>query len=203
MIKFRTLFARLFAVSLGAIVLAHVLTFVWIVHYRIPPPPPAGATVLPADRALILEASSHYFLVWPKAMLAFQGLALVGIAWYVSRSLTRPLKRFSQAAERLGDDLDSPPLDETGSLEARHVAGQLNQLQQSIRDQVDLRRRMLGAVSHDLRTPLSRLKLRLSLMDDSTLVGDMSKDIDAIVQVLDATQHYLHDAPQKPAATEL
>ncbi len=124
---------------------------------------------------------------------AIQGVALVGIAWYVSRSLTRPLKRFSQAAERLGDDLDSHPLNETGSVEARHVAGLLNRMQQAIRDQVDMRRRMLGAVSHHLRTPLSRLKLRVTMLDDAQLTADLTQDIDAIVKVLDATQHYLHD----------
>ncbi|WP_455921056.1 HAMP domain-containing protein [Pseudomonas putida] len=193
MIKSRTLFARIFAVSLGAIFLAHGLTYLWIVHYRIPPPPRLGTTLETDTPAQALEASSHYLLVWPKAMLAFQGLALVGIAWYVSRSLTRPLKRFSQAAERLGDDLDSRPLEETGSVEARHVAGLLNRMQQSIRDQVDMRRRMLGAVSHDLRTPLSRLKLRVTLLDDDRLAADITQDIDAIVKVLDATQHYLHD----------
>lgn len=195
MIKSRTLFARLFTVSLGAIFLAHALTYIWIVHYRIPPPPRLGVTPQTETPALALAASSHYLLVWPKAMLAFQGLALVGIAWYISRSLTRPLKRFSQAAERLGDDLDSQPLAETGSVEARHVAGLLNRMQQAIRDKFDERRRMLGAVSHDLRTPLSRLKLRLTLVDDPKLVADITQDIDAIVKVLDATQHYLHDKP--------
>ena len=191
----RTLFARLFTVSLGAIVLAHGLTYLWILHYRIPPPPRLGITDETLDPAQALEASSHYVLVWPKAMLAFQGLALVGIAWYVSRSLTRPLKRFSRAAERLGHDLDSAPLEETGDIEARQVAKRLNHMQQAIRDQMDMRRRMLGAVSHDLRTPLSRLKLRLMLLDDPALVADMSNDIEAIVRVLDATQHYLHDNP--------
>lgn len=199
MIKSRTLFARIFTVSLGAIILAHALTYMWIVHYRIPPPPRLGTTLQTETPRLALEASSHYLLVWPKAMLAFQGLALIAIAWYVSRSLTRPLKRFSQAAERLGDDLDSAPLAETGSVEARHVAGLLNHMQQAIRDQVEMRRRMLGAVSHDLRTPLSRLKLRLALLDDARLSADMTRDIDAIVQVLDATQHYLHDQPPPPA----
>jgi len=198
MIKSRTLFARLFTVSLGAIILAHVLTYVWIVHYRIPPPPRLEGMEQTLDPAQVVEASSHYLLVWPKAMLAFQGLALIAMAWYISRSMARPLKRFSRAAERLGNDLDSPPLEETGGVEARHVARQLNRMQQAIRDQMEMRRRMLGAVSHDLRTPLSRLKLRLALMDDATLVEDMSRDIDTIVKVLNATQHYLHDAPAPP-----
>ncbi|EIK95489.1 sensor histidine kinase [Pseudomonas sp. M47T1] len=198
MIKSRTLFARIFNVTLAAIFLAHGLTYLWIVHYRIPPPPRLGTTAQTADPALALEASSHYLLVWPKAMLAFQFLALIAMAWYVSRSLTRPLKRFSQAAERLGDNLDSRPLAETGSVEARHVASLLNRMQQSIRDQVDMRRRTLGAVSHDLRTPLSRLKLRLALLDDPVLTKEMSSDIDAIVKVLDATQHYLHDDTKAP-----
>ena len=189
----RTLFARLFTVSLGAIVLAHGLTYLWILHYRIPPPPRLGITDETLDPAQALEASSHYVLVWPKAMLAFQGLALVGIAWYVSRSLTRPLKRFSRAAERLGHDLDSAPLEETGGIEARQVAKRLNHMQQAIRDQVDMRRRMLGAVSHDLRTPLSRLKLRLEQIEDTRLQGQMRQDLDDMIGMLDATLSYLHE----------
>ncbi len=66
-------------------------------------------------------------------------------------------------------------------------------MQQRIREQVQQRSRMLGAVSHDLRTPLSRLKLRLEQIDDIKLQGQMRQDLDDMIGMLDATLTYLHE----------
>jgi signal transduction histidine kinase len=66
-------------------------------------------------------------------------------------------------------------------------------MQQRIREQVQQRARMLGAVSHDLRTPLSRLKLRLENISDEKLQGQMRQDLDDMIGMLDATLTYLHE----------
>ena len=66
-------------------------------------------------------------------------------------------------------------------------------MQKRIREQVQQRSRMLGAVSHDLRTPLSRLKLRLEQIDDIKLQGQMRQDLDDMIRMLDATLSYLHE----------
>jgi signal transduction histidine kinase len=97
--------------------------------------------------------------------LTFQFISLIIAAWYGAKLLSRPIQRLSEAAERLSLDLDSPPLDESGPQEARQAASTFNLMQRRIREQVSQRARMLGAVSHDLRTPLSRLKLRLEQID--------------------------------------
>ncbi|MDU1659375.1 MAG: HAMP domain-containing sensor histidine kinase, partial [Stenotrophomonas maltophilia] len=68
-----------------------------------------------------------------------------------------------------------------------------NLMQRRIREQVSQRARMLGAVSHDLRTPLSRLKLRLEQIDDMRLQGQMRHDLDDMIGMLDATLSYLHE----------
>jgi signal transduction histidine kinase len=118
---------------------------------------------------------------------------LIVAAWYGAKLLTRPIQRLSDAAERLSEDLDSPPLAESGPREARQAAYTFNLMQRRIREQVQQRSRMLGAVSHDLRTPLSRLKLRLEQINDSRLQDQMRQDLDDMIGMLDATLTYLHE----------
>ena len=94
-------------------------------------------------------------------LLAVIGLSLLGI-----RSATRPLARLSRAARRLGDDLDSPPLRETGPREVAATAVAFNRMQQRIQHQVEERERLFTAISHDLKTPLTRMRLRAEMLDD-------------------------------------
>lgn len=183
-----SLFARLFGVLLLAIVLAHVLAFIWFHFYGHPPPPPPP------------EAPPHVGLPpppppfgGPLVPLTFQLLTLVAAAWYGAGLLSRPIQHLAQAAERLSDDLDSPPLAEAGPREARRAAHAFNLMQQRIRQQVQQRGRMLAAVSHDLRTPLARLKLRLEQIPNAALRGRMAQDLDEMIGMLDATLNYLHE----------
>jgi len=125
--------------------------------------------------------------------LTFQFVSLIIAAWYGAKLLSRPIQRLSDAAERLSENLDSPPLDESGPREARQAAHTFNKMQRRIIEQVQQRSRMLGAVSHDLRTPLSRLKLRLEQIDDDKLQGQMRQDLDDMIGMLDATLTYLHE----------
>ncbi|WP_426149710.1 sensor histidine kinase [Pseudomonas sp. DC3000-4b1] len=220
-----TLFARLFGVSVIAIVLAHLLALLWFHYYGFPegppgPPPPPMAQPMsppmapppglndpsvsagaPAERPgppgphVPMGPAPHErrFFEGPTVPLVFQLITLVVAAWWGARYLSRPIRRLSEAAERLSEDLDSPPMEETGPIEARTAAHTFNQMQQRIREQVQQRARMLGAVSHDLRTPLSRLKLRLEQVDDEKLQGQMRQDLDDMIGMLDATLTYLHE----------
>ncbi|OLF54989.1 sensor histidine kinase [Pseudomonas chlororaphis] len=197
--RFDTLFGRLFGVLLIAIVLAHLLAFFWFHLYGGPPPPP------PRPPASELHgqpppAAVHFqprpprpWFGGPIVPLTFQFISLIIAAWYGAKLLSRPIQRLSDAAERLSEDLDSPPLDESGPQEARQAAHTFNLMQRRIREQVKQRGRMLGAVSHDLRTPLSRLKLRLEQIDDHKLQGQMHQDLDDMISMLDATLSYLHE----------
>ncbi|UYG05175.1 ATP-binding protein [Halomonas sp. LR3S48] len=94
-------------------------------------------------------------------LLTVIGLSLLGI-----RSVTRPLARLSRAARQLGDDLDAPPLRESGPREVAATAVAFNRMQERIRDQVDERERLFSAISHDLKTPITRMRLRAEMLDD-------------------------------------
>ncbi|WP_249672486.1 sensor histidine kinase [Pseudomonas abieticivorans] len=196
-----TLFARLFGVSLVAIIFAHLLAFLWFQEYGFPPPPPppnmSEQQMQDFERgeqpAEHMPRPPRPWFGGPVVPLFFQLITLVAVAWFGARALSRPIQRFSDAAERLSENLDSPPLEETGPREARQVAHTFNQMQRRIREQVQQRARMLGAVSHDLRTPLSRLKLRLEQLDNEKLQTQMRQDLDDMIGMLDATLTYLHE----------
>lgn len=197
--RFDTLFGRLFGVLFVAIVLAHLLAFTWFHLYGPPPPPPppefsqnAEGQRPPQDPRYPPRPPRPWF-GGPVVPLTFQFITLMIAAWYGAKLLSRPIQRLSDAAERLSEDLDSPPLDESGPREARQAAHTFNLMQQRIREQVQQRARMLGAVSHDLRTPLSRLKLRLENINDDKLQSQMRQDLNDMIAMLDATLTYLHE----------
>lgn len=127
-------------------------------------------------------------------------------AWLGARWLTAPLRRLTQASERLEHSLSQggplPLLDEAGGpLEVRQTAHVFNGMARGLRDQFEQRGLMMAAVSHDLRTPLTRLRMRLeSLRPDPTAercVNDV-QDINAIIEsVLDAmNEERRQEAPQ-------
>jgi signal transduction histidine kinase len=87
--------------------------------------------------------------------------------WAVRR-VTAPLASLSAAAERLGNDLNAPPIPETGTIETRQASHAFNTMQSRLRGLVENRTRMLAAISHDLRTPLTLLRLRTENVDNAT-----------------------------------
>lgn len=200
-----SLFARLLGVFLAAILLAHALAFAWFSHYGEHPPPAeqhAHGPGLPPPEAYgedmppmpPPEAPTHGLEIdGPLIVLGFQLLTLLAAAWYGARLLSRPIRRLAEAAEQLAEDLDSPPMAETGPRETRLAARAFNRMQQRIRGQVQQRTRMLAAVSHDLRTPLARLKLRLEQIPDQPLRERMDHDLGEMIAMFDATLRYLHE----------
>ncbi|MCC5901055.1 MAG: HAMP domain-containing protein [Halomonas sp.] len=105
--------------------------------------------------------SEERLLVGLLVLLSVLTLSLLGIT-----SVTRPLARLSRAANQLGDDLDMPPLKESGPKEVAATAAAFNRMQRRIREQIEERERLFSAISHDLKTPLTRMRLRAEMLDD-------------------------------------
>ena len=82
--------------------------------------------------------------------------------------MTAPLASLSAAAERLGNDLHAPPMPETGTIETRQASHAFNTMQARLRGLVENRTRMLAAISHDLRTPLTLLRLRAENVENAS-----------------------------------
>lgn len=100
------------------------------------------------------------------------------LAYLVAKMTTRPLKQLAQAAKDLGNDINRAPLSLSGASEIRQASAAFNAMQARIRQYIFQRTQMLAAITHDLQTPLTRLRLRLEKVGDSELqerlIGDLS-----------------------------
>lgn len=107
--------------------------------------------------------------------------------------LTEPLRRLAQSAQRFSIDLDPTPLPEAGPAEIGRLAAAFNLMRARIRQLVDSRSRMLAAVSHDLRTPLTRLRLKTEALPDGEDRTKMLRDISAMNAMIGQALSYLRD----------
>ena len=125
-------------------------------------------------------------------------LALVLLAAQVT---ARPLSRFADAADRFGRDVNAPPLPETGSPEVQRATRAFNRMQERLRRYLDDRMMMLAAISHDLRTVLTRLKLRAEFIEDGEQREKADADLDEMRAMLESSLMFARDeAVSEPRA---
>ena len=128
-------------------------------------------SVLP-PRSLVAAETDY------RAVLGLFFLSIALLAYLVARMTTRPLKRLARAAQDLGNDINRAPLDLTGASEIRQASAAFNAMQARIRQYIFQRTQMLAAITHDLQTPLTRMRLRLEKVADTELqerlLGDLS-----------------------------
>lgn len=129
--------------------------------------------------------------------------ALVLAAWIGARWLSEPIRRLARAAKALGQDIDHPPLAEDGPLECREASQVFNQMQAQIRQQLRERDRFVAAVSHDLRTPLTRLLLRTEGLADPAQKKAFQNDVVEMDAMITATLDYLRGAADEEAFVRL
>jgi len=135
----------------------------------------------------IIALPWHHFMT-----LGVMLLMVFVLVWLTVRMTVRPLTDFAQAAHALGDDLNSPPLPEDGPLEVRAAAQAFNTMQTRIRTGIEERERFLAAVSHDLKTPVTRLRLRSEMLDDPNLRERFVRDLDEMQGMLGTALDFLH-----------
>ena len=136
------------------------------------------------------------------AALFVSGLIVLALAVWAVRRLTEPLDTFAAAAERLGTDVNAPPLAESGPPDVRRAIHAFNEMQQRIRRFVEDRTRMLAAISHDLRTPITRLKLRAEFVESDEQRNKMLADLDEMETIVSSTLSFAReDANFEPNAT--
>jgi len=124
---------------------------------------------------------------------AVQTVPLLISSWIGARMLSVPFRSLAAGAAELSRNMDAPPIPEAGPIEARQAARVFNSMQAAIRRQVNDRNRFLAAVSHDLRTPLTRMRLRVRTLEGSEFNDRMIADIDEMTQLLDATLSFLRN----------
>ena len=123
------------------------------------------------------------------------------LAYLVARMTMGPLKQLAQAAFDLGRDLNHPPLALSGSSEIRQAGSAFNAMQKRIRDHIQQRTQMLAAITHDLQTPLTRLRLRLEKVSDDELrdklIGDLSAMQDMVREGLELARSMASSEPMQ------
>lgn len=126
------------------------------------------------------------------ALAVMLATALILSLWAARRTL-RPLAAFAGAANRLGTDVNAPPLAERGPREVRDAAAAFNEMQQRLRRFIADRTQLLAAISHDLRTPITRMRLRLEFIDDAEQRARMEADLQEMETMIAATLSFARD----------
>lgn len=120
-------------------------------------------------------------------------LMLLFFAWYIER-FTKPLREFKQTAEHLGVHFTAKPIMAYGPPIVKETAEAMNLMQQRIINLINDRTRMLAAISHDLRTPITRLKLQASMMPDKRLATDVVAELDEMEQMISQILVFIREA---------
>lgn len=129
----------------------------------------------------------------PFYWLTALSIIIGAVAWWGVDKATRPLSVFASAAERLGVDVNAEPLPEAGPSEVLRAAHAFNTMQTRIKRFIQDRTQMLAAISHDLRTPITRLRLRAEFVDDELQRRKMLSDLDDMEAMIGATLTFARD----------
>ncbi len=124
--------------------------------------------------------------------IALSTLIVAPVAWLFARRLSAPIALFAEAAERLGRDPKAPPLEVSGSREVAAATEAFNRMQERLRRYVEDRTAMVGAIAHDLRTPLTRLRFRIEAAPDDVR-GKLAAEIDQMDAMISATLAFVRD----------
>ncbi|MFT4248168.1 MAG: ATP-binding protein [Pseudomonas sp.] len=117
-------------------------------------------------------------------------LLMLPVAWWFSRALSAPIRRFSQAADQLGRNPNAAPLERSGPAELVQAADSFNAMQARLNRMVHERTQMVAAIAHDLRTPLARLAFRMEAAPDA-LREKILGDIDEMKAMISAALDFI------------
>ena len=154
-----------------------------------------SAKVLPDQR-------QRPFWIGPWAVTLLFAIVSVGLlGLWAARALTAPLSSFAKAAESFSLNGAAAPLPERGPAEIRSVAKALNRMRERITTLIDDRTRMLAAISHDLRTPITRMRLRAEFIEDEAHRRRMMSDLDQMQSMLESVLSFLRNDRKLEAMT--
>jgi len=134
----------------------------------------------------VLANSSTLLLTLAILIIAVLFISLLAVRW-----VTRPLTMLTHAADKLGADINQKPLSENGALEVRHAAKAFNSMQSRLQKFIEDRTRLLSAISHDLKTPITRMRLRAEMLDDIESRNSFTKNLDEMQQIASETLDFL------------
>lgn len=142
---------------------------------------------------------------WLPVVLLLQLILLAGVTWLGVRLATRPLVQLANAADTLGPDLRASTLPEDGPLEVARAAKAFNAMQGRISHYMAERMQILAAISHDLQTPITRMRMRADMLDDSEQREKLNhdlKEMEVLVKEGVAYARTLHGTSEPPIAVD-
>ncbi len=125
--------------------------------------------------------------------VVFLAVSILVVSCAATRFLARPIQRFADGVRRFGSDPKAPPLAEVGPRELRVVISAFNAMQEQVQRFVADRTEMLAAISHDLRTPLTRIRLRAELMEDVEQQRRLFRDVDDMQAMVESALAFFRD----------
>lgn len=134
-----------------------------------------------ALRKRLFSSTTYVFVLW----MVGSSLLLFGVAIIFMRNQVRPIRRLAIAADAFGKRQDVERFKPEGALEVRQAATAFLKMKSRIERQIEQRTRMLAGVSHDLRTPLTRMKLQLAMMGDNEDTKDLNDDVSEMEHMLE------------------
>ncbi len=159
---------RIDTLSLGDVVSIQVQLADGVMEVRVP-------------RKRLVGSTTYILFIW----VVGSSLVLFVFATYFMRNQVKPIRRLAEAAKNFGCGIDDPEFEPAGAAEVRLAATSFLQMRDRIRRQIEQRTFMLAGVSHDLRTPLTRMKLQLAMAREIPEVANLASDVIEMEQMVE------------------
>jgi len=163
-----------------------------VVHMRTD----AGLLSVELSKERVFTESILLFMFW----IVSSSLVLFGVAAIFMRNQVRPMLRLARAADAFGKGRPAPEVRVSGATEVRQAARAFLAMRDRIRRQIEQRTAMLAGVSHDLRTPLTRMKLQLAMLGDTPGTEDLLADVAEMEHMIEAYLDFARGAGTEEAS---
>ena len=159
----------------------HMDTFSHDREVRIQVQLPDGVMDIVVDRERLFSSTTYIFVMW----MVGTSLLLFAIATIFMRNQVRPIRRLATAVDNFGKGREDSDFKPEGSTEIRQAAAAFNLMRERIQRTMNQRTEMLAGISHDLRTPLTRMKLQLAMVSDSPEIADLRSDVEEMEKMVE------------------
>jgi signal transduction histidine kinase len=169
-----------------------------IAYDRSEPPPPYILAVQLNDGSWLVfsvmkrDWGMPWFDRWA-IWLCFLAVSITVVTAFATRQFSKPIERLAAAVRQFGLNPQAPPIAETGPRELQQVVKTFNAMQAQIQKFVAYRTMMLAAISHDLRTPLTRMRLRGEFIEDQEQQARLFRDVDEMQNMIDEALAFFRD----------
>jgi two-component system osmolarity sensor histidine kinase EnvZ len=142
---------------------------------------PSGVLRVSANEERLISSTTKIFILW----MTGTSLILFGVATLFMRNQVSPIRRLATAAENFGKGRDTPNFKPSGAIEVRQAASAFLAMRGRLGRQIQQRTEMLAGVSHDLRTPLTRMKLQIAMLQKNAEIEELSSDVAAMESMIE------------------